>query len=80
MKKYRVAFQNYVSEVIEVQADSVEHAVEVAYEEFAYPNVNVSNSFELDGDWEVDTVYDDNDLLSRWDYDPVSGDLTEIKY
>lgn len=77
MKKYRVAFQNSVSEVIEVEAESVEEAVEVAYDEFDYPDVNVSNSFELDGDWQVDTVYDDS---SRWDYNPVSDSLAEIKY
>lgn len=80
MKKYRVAFQNSVSETIEVEAESVEEAVEVAYDEFDYPNVNVSNSFELDGDWEVDTVYDDDDILKQWDYDPMSGEITETKY
>lgn len=80
MKKYRVVFQNYVSEVIEVEAESAEEAVEVAYDEFNYPDVNISNSFELDGNWEVDTVYDDSDLLTRWDYNPVSGNLAEIKY
>ena len=80
MKKYRVAFQNSVSEVIEVEAESVEEAVEVAYDEFDYPDVNVSNSFEMDGDWQVDTVYDDSDPLSRWDYNTVSDSLVEIKY
>lgn len=80
MKKYRVAFQNYVSEIIEVEAESVEEAVEVAYDEFDYPNVNVSNSFDMDGDWEVDAVYDDDETMKRWDYDPMSGNLTEINY
>lgn len=80
MKKYSVAFQNSVSEIIEVEAKSVEEAVEVAYNEFDYPNVNVSNSFDMDGDWEVDTVYDDDETMKRWDYDPMSGEITEIKY
>ena len=80
MKKYRVAFRNYVSEIIEVEAESVEEAVEVSYNEFGYPDVNVSNSFELDGLWAVDAVYDDDETMKRWDYDPMSGNLTEIKY
>lgn len=80
MKRYRVAFQNSVSEVIEVEAKSVEEAVEIAYDEFDYPYPNLSNSFEMDGDWEVDTVYDDSDPPSRWDYNPVSDSLVEIKH
>ena len=52
MPKYQVGFFAIATKFIEVEADSKEHAMEVAQDEFDYEPANISNGFDLD-DWEL---------------------------
>jgi hypothetical protein len=49
MKTYDVTIGFYVSQVIEVEADDYESAMEKAFEQ-GFDTPNASNNFEMDGD------------------------------
>lgn len=58
MSKYRVTLGYYVSQIIEVEAESVDQAIEEAYDQ-GVDMPNISNKFEEDGDVICFAVYDD---------------------
>lgn len=53
MSQYTIPFIVTASSAVTVDADSVEEALEKAYEDFDYPDTNITNDFEIDGEWEA---------------------------
>ena len=62
--KYTVYCGFYVSQVITVEADNEWDAMDLAVSQVDRPNI--SNRFEMDGEVEVDAVYDE-DNNSVWE-------------
>lgn len=56
MSNYYVPFYTYASAGVEVEAESVEEAIEKAWDAFDGPSLchHCSNGLDLNGDWEMD--------------------------
>lgn len=67
--KYEVYVGYSVSQVIEVEADDVETAKELAFDDMAYPNV--SNRFEMDGEPEIHNVTNESGTIV-WSQDGLT--------
>ena len=53
MKTYRVWFTTSASKFIDVSADNIDEAEEIASDTFDYESANMHNNFVLD-EWEVE--------------------------
>lgn len=66
MTKYFGYVTQSMSRTVEVEADSLEEAIEQIYDEGDF-NVNISNNFEQDGEIELYDVYDeDGKTIEGW--------------
>ncbi len=64
-KTFRVYLSASISQVVEVEAETIEEAIQLAEDEADYPNA--SNSFELDGDDPHATLVYDTNNSKVWD-------------
>lgn len=54
MTQYRVYFTSTAEYSIEVEADSPDEAIEVAYDQARFPFIPAGMQGDIGGDWEVD--------------------------